>query len=83
MSMIQERIEDMRVDKLDLYNKAYSTPVAGIPGTWVGHQEQAAGWQQGLRNLIDRAKNHRPPCPIPAGARRLAWQTLPTKPRGK
>jgi len=82
MAMISKRIEDMRVDALDLFNKAYDRPSPTLPGagTWVGHQQQAEGWQNGLQRLIDQANKRK--CPIPAGARRLARQPLPKKPRG-
>ena len=84
MATITEKLEDMRIDTLDLFNKAYDKPNPSLSSqtTWVGHQEQVEGLQNRLKRLIDQANNHKPPCPIPAGARRLARQPMPKKPRG-
>jgi hypothetical protein len=84
MGTIRDRINDMLDDPLDLFNKAFDTPNPNLPpnsGTWLGHQVQAEGWQNGLQNLIDEAI--KAGCPVPPGARKLAGRDLPKRPRGK
>ncbi len=70
MNVLQSRIDDMLRDRCNLFHFAYSIPNPNLPngcyGTWLGHQVQARGWQQRLRNLISRA--NRIGCPIPPGA---------------
>jgi RHS repeat-associated protein len=78
---LAERVEDLVNDHWDLYNKAYSIPVKGLPGTYFGHIVQAEGVQNRLNNLIDQAYQKR--CPIPENAWRLATRRLPSRPRGK
>jgi len=85
MNTISQRIDDLLIDWCDLYNKAYDVPNPSLPGgcagtTWVGHQQQVLGWQQGLRNLLKEAE--RKGCLIPPGAWDLATRPIPSQPRG-
>jgi len=60
LALLREKYGDMRNDKFDMFNLAYNTRVAGIPGTWKGHILQYNQLQMRLRNLIDFSK--RIPC---------------------
>jgi RHS repeat-associated protein len=84
MNTVTKRISGLLGDKLDLYNCAYDTVNPTLPpgsGTFVGHLGQAGGWQNGLRNLIDKAQKMG--CSVPPGAWCLATRGLPTMPRGQ
>jgi RHS repeat-associated protein len=84
MNVIRQRIGDLLADRCNLFQLARNVPNPNLPpgcfGTWEGHIEQADGWQQRLRNLIDRAQ--RMGCQIPPDAWLLASRSLPRMPRG-
>jgi hypothetical protein len=83
MNAINGRIIDLLTDPLNLYNLAFSTPNTLLPpgsGTWMGHQQQVSGWQQGLRNLLEEARKKG--CRVPPGAWALASRPIPSQPRG-
>jgi RHS repeat-associated protein len=83
MEVLADRLADLRTDKLDLYNVAYNTKNPNLPpnsGTWTGHLEQAEGWQNRIRNLIDEARKMK--CPIPSAAYGFASTKFPNQPRG-
>src|SRR5262249_19567815 len=80
MQIVQSRYAALISDPLNLYNLAYSTPSASMPGagTWLGHVDALADAQRGLQNRINAAKAKG--CPIPPQAEFLAELPLPTKP---
>jgi hypothetical protein len=83
MNEALRRIDELLEDKLDLYHRAYDIPNPALPpnsGTWVGHLQQAEGWQNRIYNLIDKAIANG--CPVPPGAWKLATRPLPSQPRG-
>jgi RHS repeat-associated protein len=83
MNTIRGRIVDLLTDPLNLYNLAFSSPNSSLPpgsGTWMGHQQQVQGWQQGLRNLLEEARKKG--CRVPPGAWGLASRPIPSQPRG-
>jgi len=84
MNEIQQRTNDLLVDRCNLFQLAFSVTNPSLPsgcsGTWIGHIEQVQGWQNRLRTLIARAQ--RMGCPIPPDAWALATRQFPTMPRG-
>jgi RHS repeat-associated protein len=83
MTVLQGRIDDLLSDSWRLYDTAHSVRNPAYPpevGTWMGHIQQAQGWQNRLRNLIKKAVENG--CPIPPGAWGLATRPLPSMPRG-
>ena len=85
MNEIAEKIDEMLIDKCDLYNQAYDVKNPSLPGacgrtTWVGHEVQIQNLQRGLRRLLKEAEEMG--CPIPPGAWPLATRPTPNQPRG-
>lgn len=82
---LKERIADLEVDKLDLFNIAKSRPHPSLPkgsGSWDGHIHQAEGVQNGLRNNVeayDEAECKSPK--IPKSCRDLGYAKLPSRPK--
>lgn len=83
---VQGRFEALRVDKLDLFNKAPTAPNPSLPvgsGSWKGHVEQLEGQQTNLRSRIaayDEAKCRQPH--IPQAIRDMSKAPPPTRPGG-
>jgi RHS repeat-associated protein len=85
MNMLEKRINDMLVDKCNMFNLARSVANPNLPEgcrttTWDGHIRAAEGWQQRLRSLIQKAQSQG--CIVPADAWVLATRPLPGAPRG-
>ena len=92
---VVERIRELKEDKLDLYNKAYSVnphtskPPAGTTGslfgkgTWLGHISQVTNMQNRLRsNIVQYEKDG---CSssykrLPDGVKDAARMTIPSRP---
>jgi hypothetical protein len=80
---IRKRIQELREDQHDLFNKHYYRWQAHpVYGSWEGHIEQLKGWQQGLRNVLDKARSKG--CP-PAGddVNKTSTEPAPTQPGPK
>jgi uncharacterized Zn-binding protein involved in type VI secretion len=84
---LKDRIEKMKEDPLDLHKKAKTKPSPSLAkgtGSWEGHQTQAEGWQNRLRDKVkaydDRGCQHPP---IPKSCRDLAFEDLPDRPTKK
>jgi hypothetical protein len=80
LQTVNSRIDDMQADKFRLFDFAYDKelPALAGKGTWVGHFQQATGWQNGLRRLIREALKYR--CPVPREAWEAAYRKIPLSP---
>ncbi len=83
--ILAERLKDLSIDKLNLFNIAKSVPHPSLPkgsGTWNGHIHQAEGRQRGLRFAItayDKEKYKSPK--IPKALQELSYAKMPVKPK--
>jgi hypothetical protein len=80
---IRKRIQELREDKRDLFkNHYYKSQAHPTYGSWIGHIEQLEGWQQGLRNILDKARNKN--CPSAGDdVNKTATEPAPTQPGPK
>lgn len=85
--VLDNRIADLKKDKLNLFKIAKSAPSPSLPkgtGSWDGHVHQAKGVQNGLRRDVmayDKAGCDSPK--IQKRDRSLAWAQIPTRPDPK
>jgi RHS repeat-associated protein len=80
MQTVNTRIDEMNADQYHLFDFAYDREIPALAGrgTWIGHYQQASGWQNGLRRLIREALKYR--CKVPREAWEAAYRRIPLRP---
>lgn len=76
---MEGRFNDMLIDKFNLYNVAHANRVPGMPGTWIGHQQQFLDRHITFWRLYVDAVNGR--CIVPPDLFRYARKP-PDRPKG-